>query len=244
MRLPRRRRTRLLAALCFRDEMRYLPGLFANLAPHVDGVVALDHGSADGSREFVERQPLLLDLVDWPRERPLHEGAMRRDLIERIWHHGPDWVLGIDADERVERRFRERALAQVERPLRRRRAGYRVVIRELWDRPDAVRVDGVFGRKGKHALFRTGPGHVFDERPLHAAWPSMDAGNHERLPRIDAIVYHLRMLTDADRRARRARYERIDPDRRWQRRGYDYMTDLRGLRVVPLPAGRDYEPLP
>jgi hypothetical protein len=233
-----------VAVLCFRDEMRYLPGYFENVAPHVEGVVALDHGSEDGSRELAESRPELLDLVRWPREAPYHEGGMRRELLARVWPHRPDWVLGLDADERVERSFRARVLAHAERPFRRRPAAYRLPVREVWDRPDAVRVDGPFGRKGKHALFRTDPGHVFDERPLHAAWASMDAGDHRRFPRLDAIVYHLRMLHADDRRARRARYERIDPDGRWQPGGYAYMTDEDGLVVEPLTPGREYEPMP
>jgi hypothetical protein len=46
-----------------------------------------------------------------------------------------------------------------------------------------------------------------------------------------------------DRRARRAKYERLDPDNRWQSIGYAYMTDEAGLRLETLPPGRDYEPL-
>lgn len=52
-RLPRwgrRKDRRLLALVPFRDEMRFLPGLFENLTGQVDGVIALDDQSTDDSR--------------------------------------------------------------------------------------------------------------------------------------------------------------------------------------------------
>ncbi len=40
--------TRLLALLACHDEMRFLPGYFANISSQVDGVIALDDGSRTG----------------------------------------------------------------------------------------------------------------------------------------------------------------------------------------------------
>jgi len=51
------------------------------------------------------------------------------------------------------------------------------------------------------------------------------------------------MLTPERRRARRERYERLDPDRRFQTIGYDYLTDESGIELAPIPAGRGYVPL-
>jgi hypothetical protein len=52
------------------------------------------------------------------------------------------------------------------------------------------------------------------------------------------VLYHLGMLTEDDRSARRARYERLDPDARWQEIGYAYLTDQRGLRLRTVPRRR------
>ena len=51
------------------------------------------------------------------------------------------------------------------------------------------------------------------------------------------------MMRAEDRAARRARYERLDPDRRWQSIGYAYLTDEAGIVLEQLPRGRDYHPL-
>ena len=57
-------------------------------------------------------------------------------------------------------------------------AGYRghsVRMREIWDRPDAYRVDGVWGRKGPLRFFRSDRDHEFDTRPMHRHWGPMNA---------------------------------------------------------------------
>ena len=55
-----RRRVRLLALLAVRDEMRFLPGFLTSVGPHVDGIVALDDGSTDGSGELLAGRPEVL----------------------------------------------------------------------------------------------------------------------------------------------------------------------------------------
>jgi len=80
-----------------------------NLQPHVDGVIALDDQSTDGSAAFVKQHPLVIELLQVPPggQDELEDGKNHRTLIEAAWEHSPDWLLGIDADERVECSFRE-----------------------------------------------------------------------------------------------------------------------------------------
>lgn len=248
MRLPRlrseRRRRRLLALVAFRDEMRFLPGLFENLAGQVDGIVALDDQSNDGSRAFVEAQPLLRELltVSPGEQAELEDGRNHRALTEAAWEHGADWLLGIDADERVERDFRRRAEPELRAAEAAGEPALWVPFRELWGAPDRVRVDGIWGAKRKACLFRADRGHRFDDRRVHAIWapwPPPDGAYRE----ADLRLYHLRMIETADRRARVERYRRIDPDDTWQEIGYDYLLDERGLELAPLEPGRGYEPM-
>jgi hypothetical protein len=237
-----RRTIRLLALLAVRDQIGYLRGYVANLAPQVDGIIALDDGSTDGSAEFLDSLDEVLELLRVPSDRPRwDEPGNHRALIAAALRHGAEWVVCVDADERVEREFRERA----ERVIRRGRLlgieAYALRLRELWDSTDQYRVDGIWGTKAVARLFRARADHHFDTRPLHGHKAPLQARVRGRFPLADIDVYHLRMIHREERAARRRRYELADPDSRWQPGiGYAYLTDERGLRLQRMPPGRGY----
>ena len=165
-----------------------------------------------------------------------------RRLAEAARRHGADWILSIDADERVEEDFRARAEAEIDRAEREGVDGWFVHIRELWDTPDRMRVDGWFGKKKRATLFRAREDHLHDPRPLHAHRAPLNDQPDGLFGQADLIVYHLRMLHRSDREQRRARYEELDPDREHQSFGYEYMTDETGIELASLPAGRGFAP--
>jgi hypothetical protein len=246
-RLPRRGRRdrrRLLALVPFRDEMRFLPGLFENLSGQVDGVIALDDQSTDDSRAFVESQPLLIDLLSVPAgaQMELEDGKNHRALIEAAWQHEPDWLLGIDADERVEHEFRRRAEGEISRAEAAGQQALWVPFRELWGAFDRVRIDGIWDQKRKACLFKANRGRSFHGRRVHSIWAPWPPPDDE-YPTADLRLYHLRMVRAADRQARIERYRRIDPDHVWQEIGYEYLLDEDGLELAPIEPGRNYVPV-
>ncbi|MGE5234403.1 MAG: glycosyltransferase family 2 protein [Acidobacteriota bacterium] len=241
----RLRRPRLLAVVHFRDEIRYLPDFLRNVAPQVDGIVALDDGSSDGSAELMAAHPAVLEVLR-PAPRQPHsfdETRNRRLLCPAAARHGADWLIGVDADERLEDDFRRRAARAIARAERSGTTALSVIIREIWDDPRTWRADGAWGRKRHARLFRWRPDAVFDPRPLHGHWAPLDSQRDGGFAEADVILYHLRMLRRADRVARRARWEAIDPRHEHQSIGYAHLTDETGLRLEPLPAGRGYRPL-
>lgn len=236
---------RILTLLAFHNEMRYLPDYFRNVAPQVDGIVALDDGSTDESGDFVARQPGVLQLIRIPPREPhvWDEPRNRRMLVEAAWEFDAGWLIALDADERLERSFRERAAAEIERAEGSGLQAYAVRYRELWGRPDTYRVDGIWGRKSQARLFKARRDHEFDPRDLHGHWAPLNSMHMGAYPQTDLIIYHLRMIRPTDRQARRSRYNQLDPENRWQSIGYDYLTDEHGLRLENLPHGREYLPL-
>jgi len=235
------RKTRLIALLAVRDGMRHLPGFLRNVAPQVDGIIALDDGSSDGSTELLEGHPSVIELLRRPRERPAwDEVGNHRSLVGAALRHGAGWILCVDVDERVEREFRARAERVIARGGLLGYSAYAVRMRELWDDPGQYRVDGIWGRKEVARLFRARADHEFDPKALHGSKAPMQGKRRGRFPRADLTIYHLGMLRPEDRAARRLRYERADPDRRWQSIGYEYLTDARGLQLRRVRAGRTF----
>ncbi|MDX6409983.1 MAG: hypothetical protein QOE13_3054 [Gaiellaceae bacterium] len=231
----------MLALLAVRDEMPYLPGFLANVRPQVDGIVALDDGSQDGSGDYLRSQDGVLEVLDSPSDRTSwDEPGNHRALVAAGIRHGADWLLALDADERLEEEFRPRA----ERVIRRGRVfafgAYAVRLRELWDSPDEFRVDGIWGRKAPARLFRARTDHVFDSRPLHGLKAPLQDRRRGDYPLADLEVYHLRMIGREERLERRRRYEHLDPEGRWQREGYAYLTDETGLRLRRVHVRRRY----
>jgi len=150
-----RHRVRLLAVLGVRNETRYLPGWFQAVLPHVDGVIALDDGSTDGTGEMLEARPEVLELLRRPPSRPdWDEVGNHRALVAAACRHGADWIIALDADERPESGFRQRA----ERVIRRGRVigaeAFALRLFELWGSRDTYRADGIWGTKTVARLFR------------------------------------------------------------------------------------------
>lgn len=239
--------TRILALLAFCDEERYLPGYFENLRGRVDGVVALDDGSRDRGAAFVAAQPETVELLrNDPDAKPgWDEAANRRVLVGAGQRIGADWFLATDADERVEDGFWldvDEVVADAERDgvLA---CAFR--LRELWDSPARYRVDGIWGRKTKAVFFRNvGAEHVFDDAAWHGEWVPMQCWGTPSCRPIPYDLYHLKMIDGAERAARRARYEALDPNSEFQEIGYAYLTDELGLETAPVEPPRSYRGQP
>jgi hypothetical protein len=117
---------------------------------------------------------------------------------------------------------------------------YAIRLRELWDDRCQFRADGIWGRKLVARLFRARSDHQFDQDPLHGSKAPQQDRRFGRFPGADLNIYHLGMLRAEDRAARRRRYELADPDRRWQTIGYEYLTDLRNLKLRPVGERRSF----
>jgi glycosyltransferase involved in cell wall biosynthesis len=233
----RRRALRILALLQVRDEASLLPGYLDGLAGQVEGVVALDDGSSDGSAELLARNPLVFDLIRRPVDRPRwDEPANRRELVAAALRHGADWLLALDADERVELDFRRRAERAIGWAELLGFSALSLPRRDLWEHPGTYRADGVWGKRRQAKLFRADPELRFSDRVLHGGWAPVG----RRRAHADLLVYHLAFLTPESRAAHRRRYEELDPDGRWQPEGYAYLTDETGLRLRQVPARRGF----
>lgn len=233
---------RILALLAFYNEARFLPGYLDNVAPRVDGIIALDDGSTDDSAVIVRRHPKVLELLSNPVTSPheWNENANQKRLIRAAGRHNPDWLLVVDADERLEKNFRDRANGLVWAAESRGVKALSLAFRELWGSPHTFRRDGAWGQKRKASLFKYRRDHEFDHRPLHNYWAPLNSRINGQYVHADLELYHLRMLEPQDREFRRQRYLRLDPEQKWQPRGYEYLVDETGIELGSPEPGRHY----
>lgn len=98
---------RIVALLQCYNEMRYLEGWYENLKGRVNAIIALDHGSNDGSSEFISNQPETTKLIinSASKKQEWNEVENRQVLIKAGQEIKANWFLTIDADERLEDLF-------------------------------------------------------------------------------------------------------------------------------------------
>lgn len=212
----RRKGPVIFAVFSYRYDAHLVPGMLHNISPLVDGWIAYDDR---GSQEVFS---------DEPRRRHLLAVAAR--------DAGADWILAVDPDERFEKRF-----ASAIRPLT---AGneylaFSFPLRELYA-PHAYRVDGIWGKKAQTRLIRVPSNFDSSPMPLHSPWHAIAPAVEIRV--VEFNLYHLKMITPERRMARRDLYNYLDPERKLQPIGYDYLTDEAGMELENIPIHRFFDP--
>jgi LCP family protein required for cell wall assembly len=94
----------ILCLLPVRNGEDELPGWLEAAPAWCDGVVALDDGSTDATRSLLEASLLVRELLTEPARRTAagwDDGRNRARLFEAAAALRPDWIVWIDADERL-----------------------------------------------------------------------------------------------------------------------------------------------
>lgn len=205
---------RLVVALPARNCAADLPDWFAAVEPFADAVVALDDGSTDATAEVLAAHPLTEVLLRNPR-RPGYAGwddrANRQALVDACATVAPDWVLQIDADERLPLADGLALRHAIDHDALDRDAGYVLQVLRAVDDEHTYDEDHLWvGR-----LFAHRPGLELPSETLHLV-PLPTSIPAERCVRSTLRIVHLGSATPARRAARVAKYREADPDHRWQ----------------------------
>lgn len=210
------RTPRVLAVFSYRYDAHLVPALVANIEPMTDGWVAFDdRGSQGVFSDEVKRRLTLLQAA--------------RDA-------GAGWALAIDPDERFESRLAKdiHRLAKAGDSV-----AHTFAVREMYD-PVRYRVDGLWGKKRQARMLSLSGGVAAPEGELHTSWASFIP--NARINDTDINLYHLKMITPERRKARAALYNHLDPERRMQSIGYDYLADDKDAKFKRVPFWRGYHP--
>jgi glycosyltransferase involved in cell wall biosynthesis len=228
-------RPRLVVMVPARNAASDLPGFFASVERFADAVVALDDGSTDDTAMMLASHPLVHTLLRNPR-RETYEGwddaGNRNRLLAAAAEADPDWVLVLDADERI---TPDDAEALREFLTTDALPGFAYGMRcfrmigdpEHYDHADIW----------VYRLFAYREGQSFPETRLHFVPVPTDIPR-ARWMETTIRIQHFASITQERRRARFAKYREADPEAEFQA-GYDHLLrePRELLRFEPRPPG-------
>ena len=87
----------LFAALIVKNESQWLPGCLESLSGLVDGIVVCDTGSTDSTVELASLTDATVTYFEWCDDF----AAARNAAAKKARDLGADWIISIDADERL-----------------------------------------------------------------------------------------------------------------------------------------------
>jgi glycosyltransferase involved in cell wall biosynthesis len=225
---------RLVCLLPVRNGEADLPGYLDSVAGFADAVVALDDGSTDRTREVLAASPLVKILLENP-PRPDYAGwddaANRNRLLEAAATLDPEWILSLDADERIPPDDGAALRAFLETDAMPGLA-YGFKVYRMWHDLSQFDRSGLWVFR----LFPFRPGQRFPDQRLHFVPIPTDIPR-ERWVRTTIRIQHLAGLTEERRQARFAKYRQADPDNEFQHSYRDLLEPAAEIQTwQPRPA--------
>lgn len=223
-------RANLVALLPVRNGERWLPEWLDGAAEWADGVIALDDGSTDATRSMLRAHPLVCRIITNP-VRATYGGwddrANRQRLLEAAAEFAPNWVMFLDADERIAPTDHD----WLQRITREETGGFAYGFRIHAATDDLGSIDPA-GR-WVYRMFAWEPGLELPAKQLHLV-PIPRSIPRRRWLRTNIRILHVGTTAEPDLRARFDKYLEADPDRRWQA-AYDHLLQ-RPAAMAPLEA--------
>jgi glycosyltransferase involved in cell wall biosynthesis len=216
-----------------------LPGYFESVARVADAVVALDDGSTDGSREALESHPLVKVVLTNPRRESYYgwdDGANRNRLLKAAGQLEPDWILSLDADERIGEGDAAALRDFIEREALPGFAyGFEIfrMVEGLTHYDDA---ETAGSRLRVYRLFTYEPGQRFPDARLHGV-PIPESILRSRWIDTTLRIQHIAGITERRRRERFEKYLLADPENSYQQDYTHLLTPPKNVkRWEPRPS--------
>ncbi len=196
--------------LRIKNEARWIARVIASILPLCERVIVMDDHSDDGTPEICAGFDQVTVLPS--PFTGLDEARDKQWLLGHAMELRPKWILCIDGDEELEPGAADRigAVLQQSRPC-----AYSLRVAYLWDSPDQVRTDGVYGRFYRPSLFYASPASHFcstgNGGNFHCGnvpWSGIPA----RI--LNATLLHYGYMERADRIRKYEWYNQRDPGNR------------------------------
>ena len=232
----------IIAVLCTYNESLNICGCIKHLEKYVDKIIIFDDGSTDETVSLAKKYKKVAKIIKNPDKKNREERKNREVILNNAYklsRKKNPWALCVDADERFEINF----LQDLKKIAKKHSSAESVIgvrFRELWDSPLQYRSDGIWDTKQKFIFFKLAPKMTFQyTNEHHIPWYYSELSGKEFL--TDYNLYHLKMIKPKDRQKRVDLYNRLDPNKIMQPIGYDYLTDLKGLRLTKVGSDKRFD---
>lgn len=208
---------RILALLRVHNGERTLPGALDSLSDWCDDIYAIDDRSTDNTADILSQHPAVTNVVrarsDLPPTPWLIPESAGLELLYRMADFcRPDWIVMIDADQRVE------ADTDIRDVLSRTPSGVAALMCPMvpgWDDPDFPDMIPMMGtgESVRGPFWRWQPGLCAGSKALHNPhWPA-NITDHGRIELVNEIrLVHTGWASLAERIAKVEDYHRLDPN--------------------------------
>lgn len=232
----------IIAVLCVYNEELNLSGCLSHLEKYVDRIIILDDHSTDNTLKIAKKYSKVIKILKNRHKTYWNERLNRQKVLKKAYQLSNSkcpWAFCVDADERFEMAFL-RDLHSIAKKYQNFNNVLALHFRELWDSPSQYRVDGIWGEKRKAVLFKLQKKMTFDyQQEHHIPWYYQELQGREIL--LDYNIYHLKMIKPNDRKKRAELYNKLDPNKKMQPIGYDYLTDTSNLKLKKISKSKEYD---
>lgn len=235
----------IILVCCVYNEERNMELFLRHIEKYIDGIVMVDDNSSDATVEILKKHKKVLSVVNTNNphtDNTYDERGMRKTAIleaKRVAKTKKPFVLCMDPDERLETRLLKKL-----KYLAKEYAGSKKVLtahyRELWGSRYTYRCDGIWGEKIRPFMFQLSDKMTFSfPHQYHVPWAYDEIVSNTEI--IDYSFYHLKMIRQIDRIARKDLYNSLDPNKKIQSIGYDYLADEKGLTLKKIDKVHEYQ---
>lgn len=203
----------LVCMLPARNAEHDLPEYLASVSTYSDAIVALDDGSTDGTYDILAAHPMVKVLLRNPVRtdyRDWDDAANRNRLLAASRDLQPQWLISLDADERIDKRD---AMSLRDFLLTDALPGFAYGFRHVPMRNDGEHFLPQY--QWVYRLFSAGNNQRFPALKLHFI-PVPTSIPRYRWIRTTLRIQHLGGLTEEHRLRRFNKYLEADPLRKYQ----------------------------
>jgi glycosyltransferase involved in cell wall biosynthesis len=228
---------RFLCAMRIKNEAKHIHEVLSQALVLCQQVFVFDDHSTDETAAICQSFGERITVFSSPFAG-LDEARDKNYLLKEIMKVHPEWVLWIDGDEVLERS----GPASLKHAAENGRgvAAYYLRIAYLWNDPQHVRVDGIYGQFKRPSFFQLKGQSAQQLRfPTSGCGGNFHCGNVPvglvgDLRELNVRLKHFGYMTREQRQAKYAWYTTIDPNNPAED-NYRHLAEIRGARFAPGP---------